>query len=55
MMDEEMKENQSEKISKKKYQDPSRLIVKIVALVMVVCMVFAVAATCIFYLRYYIK
>lgn len=48
-------EEKENKKTKKMRHDPRRAIVRIVALIMAVSMVFAVAGTTIFYLQYYIK
>ena len=49
-MAEEIEEKEVKK--KKKHHDPRRTMVRIIALVMAISMVFAVAATCIFYIQY---
>jgi len=50
-----MAEEKEVKEKKKRRYDPGRFAVRIIALVMAVCMVFAVAATGIFYIMYYMK
>lgn len=50
-MSEEKKENN--KTNKKRHCDPKKFAIKFVALTMAISMVFAVAATCIFYFKYY--
>lgn len=53
-MTEQIKKNEKKK-RQKVHHDPRRAMVRIVALIMAVSMVFAVTATTIFYLQYYLK
>ena len=48
------KEIENNNKRKKKVQSAGRLTVRIIAALMAISMVFAVAATCIFYIQYYI-
>lgn len=50
----EVKEEKSKKKTKKRMISPGKIAIKIIALVMALSMVFAVAASCIFYIMYYI-
>lgn len=52
--DEKKKKKKKKKEKKKKTHQPGRIAVRIIAALMALCMIFAVAATCIFYIQYYL-
>lgn len=55
MSKDDNKEIKKDKVKKRKRgQNAGRITVKVIAALMAACMVFAVAATCIFYIQYYI-
>ena len=52
--EEKKEKKKKKKDKKKKIHSPGRIAVKVIAALMALCMIFAVAATCIFYIQYYL-
>ena len=54
-MENENEKEKNTKKTKKRLPSPGKIAVKVIALLMAFSMIFAVAASCIFYVMYYLK